>query len=436
MTESGQSAASSKHDAVRIPNIHQQQASEHPSLIQAGQEAEAFVNITVEIVTRLKEIETFRSIWQQMQDTEPSPKPNADFDRFTSVIEANKGEFKPYVMLFRQDDRPVIMVIARSEDRQFNLKLGYRTLLRPRLKCLNVVYGGILGQPKDNLCLIIINELRRQLKSRRFDVVYLNHLNTDSAFYQAVRKAPGFFTRDYFPIIDKHWRMSIPDDMDQFYKACTHGHRGSLRRGLRKFEKEYPGPNNFVKYTRKDEVGNFVKMAAEISSKTYQHAIGAGLVNDEHTISRIKTAASHGWLDGNLLFAGDKPCAFQLGLRYKEVYYLVRLGFDPDLHTLRVGTNLFLKVMESLCKDRSVKMFDFYFGDAEYKKRYGTTHWSEACICIFAPRLYPICINVLRNTIAATNATLVYVMNKFSATGWIKRKWRNLLSHTTKRTHS
>ena len=388
----------------------------------------------IEIATSLEEIETFRPIWEQMQGDEPSPKPNADIDRYISVIEASGGEFKPHVMLFKQDDRPVAMLISRSENHQLSLRLGYKALLRPRLKCISVVYGGVLGRPQGDLCSIIIGELRKQLKSRQFDVVCFNHVNTDTHLYKAVRKTSGFFTRDYFPTMGRHWRMSMPDEMEQFYKACSRGHRGSLRRGLRKFEKEYPDPDNFVKYTKEDEVGGFVRMAAEISSRTYQHAIGAGLVNDEQTISRIKTAAKHGWFDGGLLFAGDKPCAFQLGLRYKQVYYLVSLGYDPDLNTLRVGTNLFLKVLESLCEDPSINTFDFYFGDAEYKKRYGTTHWPEACTYIFAPRLYPVSVNALRNTIAAANATLAYVVNKFSAAGWIKRKWRNLLSGT-KRTH-
>lgn len=390
--------------------------------------------MTVDTATSLEEIEVLRPVWQQMQDAEPSPKPNADIDRYLSVIEASGGEYKPHVMLFRQDDRPVAMVIARSEDHQLSLKLGYRTLLRPRLKCINVVYGGVLGQPEDDFCSIIISELGRQLKSRRFDMVCLNHLDMGSAFYQAVRKAPGFFTRDYFPTMGKHWRMSMPGDIDQFYKACSRGHRGSLRRGLRKFEQEYPDPNNFVKYTSENEVPGFVRMAAEVSAKTYQHAIGAGLVNDEQTITRIRTAARLGWFDGGLLFAGDKPCAFQLGLRYKEVYFLVSLGFDPDLHVLRVGTNLFLKILESLCEDPSITTFDFYFGDAEYKQRYGTTHWPEACTYIFAPRPYPAFINALHNIIAAANAALAYILKKFSAAGWIKRKWRNLLSRT-KQTH-
>ncbi len=398
--------------------------------MRASQDVETYNDITVEIARSMEEIETFRAVWQEMHGRELSPKPNVDIDRYISVIEANTGEVKPYVMLFKQGNRPVAMVISISENHQLSLKLGYKTLLRPRLKCLKVMYGGVLGRPQADLCSIIISKLSKQLKSREFDLVYFNYLNTGTALYEAVRKTPGFFTRGYFPTVSKHWRMSMPDKMDQFYKSCSRGHRGSIRRAVRKFEREYPGRDNFVKYTSEDEVDDFVRIAAGISSKTYQHALGVGLVNDVQTISRIRTAAKHSWFHGGILFAGDKPCAFQLGLCYKHVYYLVSLGYDPALRNYRAGTNLFLKVLESLCEDPSIHMYDFYFGDAEYKKRYGTTHWPEACIFIFAPRLYPVSVNALRCAVAGTNATLAYVVNKFSSAGWIKRKWRNLLSGT------
>ncbi len=384
--------------------------------------------VTVAIARSFKEIEPLREVWRELQSREFSPKPNVDIDRYVSVIETSNGEVKPHVMLFERGNHPVAMVVSRVEKHRVNLKLGYKALLRPRLKCLNVVYGGVMGRPEGDLCSAIFSELDKQLRSGEFDVVCFNYLNTGTDLYEAVRSAPGVFTRGYFPTVSKHWRMSMPETMDQFYGSCSRGHRGSLRRGIRKFERKYPGHDNFVKYTREDEVGDFVRIAAGISARTYQHALGAGLVDDEQTVSRIRTAAKHGWFHGGILFAGDKPCAFQFGLRYKLVYYLVSLGYDPALNGYKVGTNLFLKTLESLCEDPSIDTFDFYFGDAEYKKRYGTAHWSEATIYIFAPRIYPASINVLRCAVAGANATLAYVVNKAGSAGWMKRKWRDLLN--------
>jgi hypothetical protein len=390
----------------------------------------------VVVAKNFEEIEAIRPVWEQMQHTEPHPAPDADIDRFLSVVESFSDDVRPCVLLLKCEGLPAAMIIGRIEKHQLALRLGYKSLFKPTLRCLSVVYGGILGQPEGDCCSLLVGALLDQLRSREIDLIFFNNLRTSTALYEAVRKTPCFFTRGYFPTVNKHRRMSMPDEMDQFYEACSRGHRGSLRRAVRKYEQQYPGRDNFIKYASEDEVDDFVRIAAGVSSKTYQHALGVGLVNDEQTISRIRTAAKHGWFHGGILFAGDEPCAFQLGLCYKQIYYLVNLGYDPALKRHRVGTNLFLKVLESLCEDDSVHMFDFYFGDAEYKKRYGTTHWPEACIYIFAPRMYPVSVNALRCAVAGVNTTLGYVVNKTGVQDWIKRKRRNMLLARSSRIHA
>ncbi len=381
----------------------------------------------VVVARNFEEIEAIRPVWEQMQREEPHPTPDADIDRYLSVTEAGGDDVRPCVLLLEYEACPVGMIIGRAEKHQLPLRLGYKSLFKLTLRCFSVVYGGILGQPEGGHCSLLIGALCDQLRSGEVDVVYFNHLRTGTGLHEAVRKTPGFFTRGHLPRVNKHWRMPMPDNMEQFYAACSRGHRGSLRRGVRKFEREYPGQHNHIQYTSEDEVDDFVRIAAEISSKTYQHALGAGLVNDEQTRSRIRTAAKHGWFHGDILFAGDEPCAFQLGLRYKQVYYLVNLGSAPALNRHRVGTNLFLKVLESLCEDPSIHTFDFYFGDAEYKRRYGIENWSEVCIYIFAPRVFPISVNALRCAVAGANASLAYVVNKVGFVDWTKRRWRDML---------
>jgi hypothetical protein len=221
--------------------------------------------------------------------------------------------------------------------------------------------------------------------------------------------------------------MSIPDHIDKFYSARSRGHRHNLRKTIRTFEKDFSPENNFVNYTKENEVDEFLKISAEISTKTYQRALGAGIKNDEQTKCLLKEAAKNGWFRGHILFAGDKPCAFQNALHYNNVYYMVSIGYDPAFSNYKPGIILFLKVLENICDDSSINMLDFYFGDAEYKHRYGTEHWPEACAYIFAPGLYPIFINILLSSTMYLNKGLQYAANSIGAVQWIKRKWRNLL---------
>jgi hypothetical protein len=377
--------------------------------------------------TNFEEIEAIRPIWEQMQSDEPCPVPNSDIDRYLSVVKTSGDDVRPNIMVMKCDGRPVAIMIGRIEQHRFDLKLGYKTLFSPALRCLSIVYGGIIGQPSAELSEVLIGELMKKLCSREVDVLYFNRLKTETAFYQFVRETTALLTRDYFSKVEDHWRMSIPDNIDQFYSARKRGHRYKLRRAIKKYEEEFSGDNMFIKYTATNEVEDFITKAADISSKTYQSALGVGIVNDERTKSLLKEAAMLGWFRGNILLADSKPCAFLLGIVYKNVYYGVCTGYDPAFRSYWPGTIIFLKVVESLCADPSIEMIDFYFGDAWYKKSYGTEHWPEASVYVFAPRFYPVFINVLRSSVKSVNAGLQYVVQKVGSLGWIKRQWRNLL---------
>jgi hypothetical protein len=387
----------------------------------------AATNWNVVTLQDLEGIESIRSIWEQMQNAEPSPAPNADIYRYLACLNATSDTARPHIILFKRDDNPAAMIIGRIEKYKINLKLGYISIPCPRSRCYRVVYGGILGQPDDELCSLLVGELTKQMRQRQFDMISFNHLKTNTPFYQTIRKIPGFFTRDHSPIINEHWHMTVPDNIKQFYSAHSHGHRHNLRRAIRKFEEECYGKSKLVNYSSAGDVDNFLKVAADISSKTYQNRLGVGLVNDEKTKSRLLAEAAKGWFRGHILYSGDIPCAFQLSLQYRNIYYMENIGYDPALSSCKPGLILFLKVLESLCADPSIDVIDFYFGDAEYKHRYGTEHWPEAWIYMFAPRPCPILINTMRISAAGVNAGLKYVVNMFSSTDRIKSKWRHLL---------
>ena len=383
--------------------------------------------LTIVYARNYEEIEALREDWKHIHGQEPHSTPDADIDRFLSVVKSLGPNVQPHVMLAKQGDRPVAMVVGRIEKHRLEFKFGYKVLAAKTLKCLMVVYGGILGGPDEALCSLLLGELRKRLKSREYDIVLFNYLRTQECFYRSIGKVFGFMTRGCMPKIEEHWRMSIPDDIDAFYTARSRNHRRNLRQAIRKFEETFPNENNFIRYTSIDDVPEFIKLSAEISTKTYQGALGAGIENNERTILLESEAAKHGWFDGNILYSSDKPCAFQLALRYGPVYYMVRIGYDPEIGPYKPGTVLFLKILESVCQDPSIHTLDFYFGDAEYKNRYGTEHWPEAIVYVFAPRGPLILFNLLRSSLICINSSLKYIVKRAGSLDWVKRRWRDRL---------
>ena len=381
----------------------------------------------VTIVRTFKEIEAIRDIWDQMQHNESSAQINADIDRYLSVISSAKDKVQPYVMLLNYNGTSKAMIIGQIEKSSINISIGYKILFHPKLKCLSVVYGGILGVNTTDVCAVIIQKIMDTLTQEKVDVIRINYLDTDSTFYRLARKTPHLLCRTYFPKIEHHSGMTIPEKIDLLYQTLAPKTRNTIRRKIKKPEREFADQIKIVTYRDKDQLHEAISTACEISKNTYHAGLNAGLINEPKTYKIMSTAAKHNWLRMSILYIKGEPCAFQLGLQYGKTYFLEQLGFHPRWKQWNVGTFLFFKVLEDLCLDSTVEKFNFGFGDAQYKRSYGDESWDEASVYIFAPRFYPICVNMLRTCVAALNSGLRYATNKSGLTNRIKRLWRNRL---------
>ena len=382
---------------------------------------------SIVVARSIKEIENIRPIWEQMQQDESLPILNVDIEHYLANVESMGESVQPHIIVLYYNNTPKAMVIGRIERNKIPCKLGYKKVLNPSMLCFSVVYGGFLGQRSDEVSTVLLRELLDTLKRGEADVAYLNHMHVNTPEYNLAVTVPNLLCRDYFPQVENHWQMSVPDNIDDFYAGCSRKHRGNLRRYIRKIDELNSDGESIIQFVKEEEVEDFLKTAEKISAHTYQGALGAGIVNDEKTRILMRNAAGNGWFHGAILLAGNEPCAFQLGFRYKKIYYLLNIGFDHNFNKYNPGTVLFLKVLDSLCKDDSIDTIDFYFGDAEYKEKYGTDYWPEAVLYIFAPRLRPILINLLRNSVTGANSGLVYLAQKIHSVNWVKRWWRNRL---------
>lgn len=384
-------------------------------------------NWEIVVAKELEDIETIRPIWEEMQHNESCPTPNADIDRFLAVVEHQESTVQPCIILLKHYGRPRAMVIGRIEKLQIKCTIGYRALFNPSVCGISVVYGGILGERTSDVYAAMIKKFVDMLARREVDVVMLNHIAKDSLIYKYATKMPGIFCRGHFPRSKFHWSMAIPKDVDLLYKSFTPKTRNTLRRKNRKLEKEFGDELKIVTYSSRDDVPQAIRDVSRISQHTYQAGLGVRIVDDYHTREIMDVSARHGWLRMSILYIKDEPCAFQLGLQYGQTYFLEQLGFCPKWSSWNVGTVLFNKVLEDLCRDSSVERFNFGFGDAQYKRSYGSECWPEASVYIFAPGAYPLLVNALASSTAGLSLGIRYVLDRTSLTGWIKRKWRGLL---------
>jgi hypothetical protein len=392
----------------------------HSSVISSGWE--------VNVAKTLEEIEELRHIWNEMQSREPLPAFDADIDRYLSDIETKKNFTQPYIISLFREDKPVAMIIAQIEKRYINIRLGYKTLFNPGLKCLTITYGGIFGRKDGQTCIIIMQLLLEKLRENEVDVIYLNHLDKDSQFYKLSEKMPGILMRSHFPQYEKHWLMLVPDDIEQFYQSCSPSSRKQYKKIQRKFEREYTGRYKIIIYNSENDWSEGINAAEKISRKTYQWRLGNGFKNDETNRILLTTAAKKDWLYLPVLYIDGEPCAFENWIKYNGRYVGHGIGFDPKWKQWRIGTILFLNTIKHICKDNSIKIIDFGFGDAEYKQSFGTTFREEASMFLFAPRFYPVFVNIILTCFSAVNSGLKYTADKFGFKNSVKRLWRDRLA--------
>ncbi|HML74984.1 MAG TPA: GNAT family N-acetyltransferase [Anaerohalosphaeraceae bacterium] len=381
----------------------------------------------------MEQIDSLRSIWQSIQTYEPYPLINVDIDRYISVLDALGKDVSPLILLFKQNEQPRAMLIGRLEKIGINIRIGYKTILRPQLYGMTVIYGGILGQIDEQISMIMIQEIIKLQKKENIEVVSFNHLRDKSLFFQKISKFTNICCRNHFLSFESHWRMRIPASIDEFYALRSKKHRQHLRQYQNKLEKDYHEKVKIVLYSRIEDIERLIKDVLSISRATYQFALGAGFNNTEQKRILLSRAIKKGWCRCYIMYIEEEPVAFRIFLQYGRICYGDGIGHNPKWSKYRVGTILFLKVLDALCKSKEVDYYDFGFGDAEYKASYAEESWQEvANLYLFAPHIYPTMINILCNLNDGLAFILTKIIKKIQLSAWIKRLWRKKLQMSSK----
>jgi len=369
-------------------------------------------NLRTQTIRSLEGIEDIRQTWEEMQAKEAYPTINADIDRYLSVIKADTKPVQPYIILIRDKNTVISMLIGFIHHSRMSCNLGRRTIFKPLLKILSVVYGGILGNPSEDTCDLLMGELTTLFSNGEIDVAHFSHLETDSFFYKYARRKTNVLCRSHFPKIVPQRYMLIPQSFDQFLNACSHNSRRNHRRWTKKFEKKYVNRFEIKTYSDEGEIDSALDQMARISVQTYQRAYGGGIVNDAATQILFHNAAKKEWLRTYILSIDNEPCAFWTGLKYGRIFYAETTGYLPKWRNYHIGTILFFKLVRDLCKDPDVDILDFSFGEGQHKQWGESRFWSVASIYIFAPRIFPIMVNILHSSLSSISTFTKNLANK------------------------
>ena len=181
-------------------------------------------------------------------------------------------------------------------------------------------------------------------------------------------------------------------------------------------------------YAQVKDVDRALEDVNRIALNTYQHRMGVGFQYNDDTRSKWQLLAKDGILKIYVLYFDGKPCAFENIYHYKNVYYGIETGHDPDYKLYRPGMYLIVKVVEQACLDPECEALDWGFGDAYYKQVLGNETWIESCVNIYAPTLRGQWIKVLQFITTSASQITRKILLRLKVFDRIKRLWRRRLA--------
>ncbi len=370
------------------------------------------------VARSVPEVEAIREVWKNW-----AWSPNADIDFYLHILGSRPEILRPHVLVMYRNHQPVAMLVGRLVESSVAVGLGYAKLFNIQARSLTFIQGGLAGNLSAENAEKLVSEIIRSLREGEADLADFRFLRTDSSLYRLILGLPGFFLRDRFPLVQRHWSMKLPEKPEDVSNSLSGHERRQIRRRAKQIEADHSGKVRVERFTSIGDGENIFADIEEVARKTYQRGLGVGFFNDTESRERFRFEAEKGWFRAHIMYVADKPCAFWMGSLYHGVFHSGDVGYDPTYKKYEIGKQLLVKVLEDLCRE-GAQQVDFGLGDADWKQRFGDGEWQEASVAIFAPSLRGFGINLCRTPVLMMEKAVRRALEKTQILARMKKLWR------------
>jgi len=379
-------------------------------------------DLSVEVARTPSAVAALRHSWRHLPRN-----PNADVDYYLAVLASRKEILRPHVVVLKQDGAVRSILVGRIERTAVEVGLGYKKLRLSNVRCLTLIYSGMLGDDSEETALANVKSVMSSLKAGEADIAWFNHVRTGSAVYHAAVKGQNFLSRDHFPVMNQHWRLRLPATYEALHQRLSSNTRHNVKRYSKRLLDTFKDRLTVKSFRNCSEVEQTLKDTEAIASKSYHRGLGAGFVNNTETQRIWSLAAREDWLRAYLLYIDEKPVAFWNGLLYGKTFFTGTTGFDSAFGEYRPGIFLLRKMVEDLCQENVADAIDFGFGDAQYKRDWCDENWQEASIFLFSPTFKGALLNATRTPLLALSKSAQHILAHVGLLARVKRLWRDRL---------
>jgi hypothetical protein len=355
-------------------------------------------------------------------------RPDADIDQFSIAVRLGDGVIRPHVITATDEAGELEgILVTRLQQLELPAAFGYKVLYRPRLRVLVVAHGGITAPGGRAALLQLLRELDRALARGEADAVWFPSLPLGTPEFDAANGLGSAFRRERFGETREHRRLVLPESFEVFLASRSRKIRSGVRYAAKRLEERFGDELRIENLHDGGDVDRIALDLEAIASKTYQRGLGAGFSDSSERRALIELGLRRGWLRAYALYHSDRPIAFWHGWAYRRTYFSSSTGYDPAWSEHRVGIYLLMHVIADLCADPQVDVLDYGFGDATYKRQYGTDSFAERDVLVFAPSLRGVRVNLFRSAIVGSSAAAKRALAATGLTDRVKTGWRRRL---------
>jgi hypothetical protein len=169
-----------------------------------------------------------------------------------------------------------------------------------------------------------------------------------------------------------HYFVDLSGTFNQYLNKLSQNSRHNLRRRVRRFVEFSGGQIKWGRYRSIEEVGEFYRLAAAVSDRSWAQAAGGPGFSGTLGKERMREVAGEGRARGYVLFDAERPVSFAYcEIRDDDVAY-VKIGYDQGYSQWSPGTVLYYLLLESLFAEGRFRCFDFQEGELWYKRALAT----------------------------------------------------------------
>jgi CelD/BcsL family acetyltransferase involved in cellulose biosynthesis len=373
----------------------------------------------VEVLRELPAIEELGKLWEAMQ-----PAPDAMPDAYLTVLRARAGSSAPIVIALRDGPRLDALLVARAEPVEVACRFGSRTVLRARPRGVVVLAGGALRRAPDVPWAPLVAALAGLLRDGTARVVCVRKVGVDADLRRELRSVARGPWRSEADVPELRWRLELPGSFDELMQRVNRHGRQKLKRYRKVLEREFPGRVVLHRTAEPGDVPAFCARAEKVARESYQRGLGAGFVHDTEREARLAAAARAGRLRAFDLEVDGVPRAFWITERSGDTLYVDSTAFDREFGRFEPGTVVLLELLADAIREQ-VRVIDYGFGDALYKRRFDAASTLESDVYLFAPGVRGLCLGAARGAVASLHRMADAVVTRLGLKDRLRRSMRD-----------